>query len=267
MNASTQEKTMPRPFDPDAVPGHDVQPHAAHGDDAAAAPKTRALAPVIDPPLLTPVKLEERRLIHRNESARIHADAFREIRTRLLELGGARNFVTLVAPIRSGCGGSFVARNLAAAFAFDETKTAVLVDCDTRHPSQHRALGIDAVNGGLVDYLEHANFDLDGILYNTGVPRLRLIPAGSRREIGGEQLSSFRMRATLDSLRTRYSHRYLVLDGPAVHGSPDARILADLADFVVLVAGYGRVTPEAVSKAVSAFDPAKLAGVVFNQRP
>ncbi len=48
-------------------------------------------------------------------------------------------------------------------------------------------------------------------------------------------------------------------------GSPDARILSDLADFVVVVAGYGRDTPTAINQAVANFEPSKLAGVVFNQ--
>ena len=64
------------------------------------------------------------------------------------------NFVTLVAPVSHGCGGSFVARNLAAAFAFDEAKTALLIDCDLRHPAQHATLGVDPSEGGLIDYLE-----------------------------------------------------------------------------------------------------------------
>ena len=59
----------------------------------------------------------------------------------------------------------------------------------------------------------------------------------------------------------------MFLDSPPVIGSPDARILADLADLVVLVAGYGRDTPGAVNKALANFDPNKIAGVVFNQVP
>ena len=75
------------------------------------------------------------------------------------------------------------------------------------------------------------------------------------------------MRAVLDSLRCRYPDRYLFLDGPAIKGSPDARILSELADFVVLVAGYGRDTPAAIAQAAAAFDPNRFAGVVFNQLP
>ena len=80
-----------------------------------------------------------------------------------------------------------------------------------------------------------------------------------------EYFSSFRMRLLLDSLRSAYADRYIFLDSPPVLGSPDARILSDLADVVVLVAGYGRNTPAAISAAAGNFDPAKFAGVVFNE--
>jgi len=240
---------------------------ANHGDLVQRTNASRSIARIVEPRTLPARVLEERRLIHQDGSVRVQADAFREIRTRLLSLGGASNFVTLVAAVSHGSGGSFVARNLAAAFAFDEAKTALLLDCNVRHPMQHAALGVDPANGGIVDYLEHPALGVEKILYHTGVPRLRLIPVGKQREMSTEYFSSFRMRAVLDSLRSRYTDRYLFLDGPAVKNSPDARILADLADFVVLVVGYGRDTPQSITKAIANFDPAKLAGVVFNHAP
>lgn len=214
---------------------------------------------------LAPLQLEQRRLIHREDSVRRQSDAFREIRTRLLGLAGSQNFVTLVVSVSPHSGGSFVARNLAAAFAFDESKTSLLVDCNLRYPNQHKALEVDPEKGGLIDFLEHPIRGIKSVIYQTGIPRLRLVPAGTKRENSGEFFSSFRMRAMLDSLRCRYPDRYLFLDGPAIKGSPDARILSDLADFVVVVVGYGRDTPAAVNQAIANFEPSKLAGVVFNQ--
>ena len=54
---------------------------------------------------------------------------------------------------------------------------------------------------------------------------------------------------------------------PLVLGSPDARILSELADLVVLVAGYGKVTPDKLEKAIGSFPADKVAGVVFNEIP
>ena len=213
---------------------------------------------------LTPAQLRDRSIIYRTDVARPEVDAFRDLRTKLLAAAEG-NFITLVAPVSRGCGGSFVARNLAAAMAFDDTRTSLLVDCDLRHPSQDSTMHIEASAGGLTDYLENPDQELSTVLYETGVPRVRLLPAGRQRETGTEYFSTFRMRLMLDSLRSRYADRYLFLDSPPVIGSPDARILADLADVVVLVAGYGRDTPSTIAQAAANFDPAKFAGVIFNE--
>lgn len=222
-----------------------------------------SIARVAGTQALTPAQSEDRSLIHR-EVVRPEVDAFRELRTRLLAACDG-NFVTLVAPVSRGSGGSFVARNLAAAFAFDEAKHALLIDCDLLHPSQHNTMRLDSPNGGLIDYLEDVDGDIGEMLYDTGVPRLRLLPAGRSRETGVEYFSSFRMRLLLDSLRSHYPDRYVFLDSPPVRGGPDARILAELADVVVLVTGYGRDTPAAIAQAAASFNPNKLAGVVFNE--
>jgi len=228
---------------------------------------SRSIAHMSEPRALTRRQLEENRLIHRDPAARHSADAFREIRTRLLGLGGPENFVTLVVSVSPGSGGSFVARNLAAAFALDDAKTALLIDCNLRYPVQHSAFGVDPGHGGLIDYLDQPSRGVQQILYPTGIPRVRLIPAGNPRESSAEYFSSFRMRALIDALRSRYPDRYLLLDGPALKGSPDARILSELADFVVVVAAYGRDTATVINQAVGSLDAKKLAGVVFNYPP
>jgi Mrp family chromosome partitioning ATPase len=241
------------------VQEHDLVPEAPARDSG------HSIALMQETGALTPYQLNARRLIQADGASREMADAFREVRTRLLDLSDGQNFTTLVVPVSPGSGGSFVARNLALAFAFDESRTALLVDCNLRNPTQDRALEVEPDSGGLVDYLEHPATGIKPIVYHTGIPRLRLIPAGKTREAQGEFFSSFRMRAVLDSLRCRYPDRYLFLDGPPIKGGPDARILSDLADYVVVVAGYGRDTPAAINHAVAGFNPNKLAGLVFNE--
>lgn len=249
--------------------GQDVQEQ----EQSEAAPEGRrggashSIALMKEGGALAPHQLEARRLITGDASTRELTNSFRELRTRLLELGDGQNFTTLIVPVSRGSGASFVARNLALAFAFDESRTALLVDCDLEQPTQHLALGVNPASGGLIDYLEHPSVGIKPILYHTGIPRLRLVPAGNAREGHIEYFSSFRMRAVLDSLRCRYPDRYLFLDGPPIKGSPDARILSDLADYVVVVAGYGRDTPASINRAVAGFDPNKLAGLVFNEAP
>lgn len=216
---------------------------------------------------LTPRQLAERSIIpYLDGTNRRLVDSFRELRTRLLATS-SENFITLVVPVSKGCGGSYVARNLALAMRFDPAKTALLVDCDFEQPSQHAAMKVDASSGGLADYLVNPEAEVEPMLHPTGIARLTLIPAGNvpQGELVSEQFGSFRMRLLMDSLRSSYTDRYIVLDGPPVLGSPDARMLADLADVVVLVAGYGRNTATDISLAASNFDPRKFAGVVFNE--
>jgi Mrp family chromosome partitioning ATPase len=216
---------------------------------------------------LTPAQLAERAIIpYTNGANRALVNAFRDLRTRLLATSN-ENFITLVAPVSPGCGADFVARNLAISITLDPARTALLVDCNLATPTQHTAMRVATPNGGLLEYLEHPEAEVRDVLYRTGVPRLKLLPAGRSLHGGAETecFSSFRMRLLLDSLRSRYPDRYVVLDGPPVLGAPDARMLAELADVVILVTGYGRNTPAAIAAAASDFDPRKFAGVVFNE--
>jgi Mrp family chromosome partitioning ATPase len=192
-------------------------------------------------------------------------DAFRELRTRLLAMGtgsGLERFTTLVIPVSSGSGASFVARNLAAAFALEEGSGAILVDCNLRHPTQSIAFALPPKAGGLFDYLDRGETAVT--LSATKMPGLHLIPAGSPRPSLREYFSTERMREVMTALRA--TPCYVLLDGPPARGSPDARILSNWADFVVLVAGYGIDTCEGVAEAAGLFEPNKFAGVVFNER-
>ncbi len=211
-------------------------------------------------------ELGERRIVSHDMPDPAPADAFRDLRTQLLARDPG-NSVILVAAVQRGNGGSFVALNLASAVAFDDSRGAILIDCDLRAPQLQERLAVRAERGGLVDFLEGRVESLQDIVYPTGVPRLLLIPAGPRREASGELLGSQRMAVVLDSLRAADMSLTIMLDGPAVGSSPDARILSHLADQSVLVAGYGRDTAAAVREAAAVFDPARLAGVVFNRVP
>lgn len=216
---------------------------------------------------LTPEQLVERSIIPFADGAnRQLVNAFRELRTRLLATA-TDNFITLVAPVGPGCGGSFVARNLALTITLEQEKSALLIDCNLLHPVQHSVLKVNDSRGSLINYLEDPDADVDDMIYSTVIPRLKLIPAGrsAYSEMETEYFSSFRMRLLLDSLRSSFSDRYIFLDSPPTLGAPDARILSELADVVVLVAGYGRNTSAEIAAAAANFDPAKFAGVIFNE--
>ncbi len=219
------------------------------------------------PTPFNPAQRQARRLVGHDMADPRPADAFRDLRTQLLSRSRAEGVVTLIAPVRRGSGGSFVSTNLAAAIALDESRVAILIDCNLRSPVLHERLGVVPDRGGLVDLLEGRVDELKNIIYPTALPRLLLVPAGDRREASGELLASARMRQLVEALRTSGERVTLVLDAAAVASSPDARIASEYADLCVLVAGYGRDTPAAVSEASAVFDPSRLVGVVFNKVP
>lgn len=216
-----------------------------------------------EPRKLTPDDLDERRIVYPKSPNRSLVNQFRHLRTKLLELSGGNNFTLVVSGAAEGAGSSFVALNLAAAFAFDQSKTAVIIDCNLRNPTLHTQLDL-AAEAGLTDFLEDTDYDIGRIIYPTGIPRLRLIPAGTQREDGAEFFTSFRMKQFLQAIRRRYPDRFIVLDTSPISESPDARILSELCDYSMLVVPHGRISASAVESAALAFDPNKFVGAVIN---
>ena len=72
------------------------------------------------------------------------------------------------------------------------------------------------------------------------------------------------MKQFLGAVRKRYPDRFVILDAPSLEDSPDARILADLCDYNVLVVPHAKVTEAQIVKAVESFPESKFAGVIIN---
>lgn len=224
---------------------------------------SKQIARMQEPRRLTKDDMDERRIIYPESRNRDLVNRFRHLRTKLLELSGGNNFTMVVSGACEGAGTSFMALNLAAAFAFDQSKTALIIDCNLRNPSLHYQLEL-VTEAGLTDFLEDPDYDIGRIIYPTGIPRLRLIPAGSQRETPSEFFTSFRMKQFLQAIRRRYPDRFIVLDTAPINESPDARILGELCDYSMLVVPHGRITATAAENAAQAFDPEKFVGAVIN---
>jgi Mrp family chromosome partitioning ATPase len=217
--------------------------------------------------LLTPRTLEQRRLIHASMPDPEQLDLVRDLRTNVLTRGLTRNRVIMVTGVSHGCGASYLARNLAASIALDEERTALLIECDHRQPSLAHDFHLPKNSPGLLDLFGSDVNDVGSIIYASGVERLRVIPAGRCGRRGMEFYASVRMRALVNEMRHRYDDRFIVIDAPPVLGSPDARILAEYADLIILVVGEGRHRPEVIRRAADKLPPERFAGVAFNQLP
>ena len=234
--------------------------------DLRAPSASKEIARMAEPLKLSAKELELRKIIAPDmEDTRV-ANAFRQLRTKLLEKSGGRNCVIMATSVAAGHGSSFVSLNLAVAFSFDESKTALLMDCNMEDPAFHELAYPDSFPG-LSDFFESGGLRVEEIIHPTGVQRLRLIPAGDRSETGTEHFTSPKMRELLANIKRRYTDRFIIIDAPPILASADSRILAEQCDFVLLVVPYGKVNEADVQSAAKAIAPNKLAGVVFNNEP
>jgi protein-tyrosine kinase len=210
--------------------------------------------------------LAQRQIIYPEMGENGTVRAFREIRTKIIKKTQGQNCTIMVTSVAAGGGSSFVTLNLGAAFSFDAGKTALLLDCNFKNPSLHRLFGAGTFRG-LKDYLENSDMDVAEIIHPVGIERLRIIPSGGRREIPSEYFTSLKMKQLLESIKQRYRERYIILDAPPMTESADTQILAELCDYIVLVAPYGRVTESRVDVCAKAIGEKKLIGIIFNNEP
>ncbi len=203
-------------------------------------------------------------IVHSSMKDSVLLNKYRNLRTRLLATTEKENFVTLVTSVLPQSGNSLVATNLAATFAFDEGKTSLLIDANINNPELHSILDVNS-ELGIIDYLESDEINSSGILYETPIPRLRLLPSGKARVNAAEYFTSEKMKDLLKDLLERYPERFPVIDAPSITQSADTRILIDLCDKVILVIPYGRCSEEEIRYAAIAIGQEKLAGVVLNE--
>ncbi len=219
--------------------------------------------------LFTERQLDLLGIIHPKSRNRGLIDALRQLRTKLYSLRPDGNFSVLVSSVVPQGGGSFTALNLAATIAFDKAKTSLLVDANMYNPVIHKLLKLIGREDshGLLEYLEHPELGVEHIVSPSGVPRMRVIPIGRNDEISAEHFTSARYKQLMHDIKSRYDNRFVVVDGPAMTTSADAKILSDLCDFTVLVVPYGGVTSGVLDSVVDEIDESRLAGVVINDQP
>lgn len=206
----------------------------------------------------------ERRIIHPGMKDIDVLNAFRELRTSIMPKMDSFNSILQISAVRPGGGASFNAINLAVSCTFDQHRNALLVDCNFETPSLAKTLNVEA-DVGLYDFLTDQLEDISDIVYPTQIPRLSLVPSGN---IEDEQHIEFftgeNMRIFLEDVKNRYDDRIIIIDSPPLLDSADAKILAEVADYVLLVLPYKGATSSAVNKMIKAVGKEKVVGMVIN---
>lgn len=243
-----------------------AQPKASKGEAVArkvASSKPSDIARMKEPRSLSVDDLAMKKIIYPEHPDRQVLERFSRLKNQLLTASKGQNFTLTVTSTVNKGGASFVAVNLAAAFAFDSSRTALLIDCNLRYPTLHHAFDM-VPDLGVTDFLDDPIMDVASVIYPTGIKRLRFIPVGKRHDATSEYLTSYRMKQLLENVRSRYPDRFIILDTPPISELPDAGLLSQLTDYSLVVSPHGKMRESRIVDACNRIPADKLLGVVFN---
>jgi capsular exopolysaccharide synthesis family protein len=194
----------------------------------------------------------------------IEADAYRNLRASLLGASDRRGPIVtlLVTSAKAGEGKSTTALNLAATCA-RAGERVLLMDVDLRRPSLNDVFGEGEHCVGLVDVLR-GDLPWQRTVVRTDIPNLDFLPTGDTRDIPIEILGTLELRQLLIALSSHYDR--VILDGPAILGLADCRMLGRIVDAALLVvrSGTHELRPLERAKAMLEQSHVVIAGVVFN---
>lgn len=210
-----------------------------------------------------PEVLRNNRVIASSNNS-LDRDAFRLLRTHVLQRMRSNNWNALaVTSAQPGEGKSLVAVNLAIALAMEVNQTVLLVDLDMRRPSIHKYFGYRP-DKGLSDFLLH-DTPLQDVLINPGIERMVILPGREAIFNSSEMLSSPKMVALVEELKTRYPSRIILFDLPPLLATDDALAFSPYVDSILLVAEEGKTSKEDLSQVKAILKDCNIIGTVLNK--
>jgi succinoglycan biosynthesis transport protein ExoP len=159
------------------------------------------------------------------------ADAYLNLRTRVLQAAASRRSNTLLVTSPGSEDKTTIGANLAAALAMSGRKV-VLVCADPRWGNADALFGLD---GGLgLTSLVQGDANLADALRGTEVPGLQLLPSGPASVDTASVSQSTAFQKLLRELQSEAD--FVVIDAPPVLASADTAALAELGAMILLVA-------------------------------
>jgi polysaccharide biosynthesis transport protein len=189
-------------------------------------------------------------------------EAMRELRTNLLlSKVSAAPAVIIVSSSSAGEGKTTIATNLAINLA--ERGETCLIESDLRRPLFAKAFGL-TTKLGLSQVLTGETSLENALVEVHQIPNFSLLPCGTSAAENVSLIDSEHMKAMLITLRDRF--KYIVVDTPPLIPFSDARVLATLADAVILVGRYGLTTRRALVRGTEILEKveAPIIGVMLN---
>ncbi len=195
----------------------------------------------------------------------LEADSYRNIRASILGYSlqhQAPIRKILVTSAKAGEGKSTTALNLAATFARAGERT-ILVDADLRRPSLGGLVGSNQDQPGLVEVLCGQKVWQE-VVVPAEIAYLDLMTTGIVGETPIEILGSRELRQLLAGLAKHYDR--VILDGPAVLGLADCRVLGQIVDGCLMVVRANPHSIHPIQRATAMLEQSRvpMMGVVYN---
>jgi protein-tyrosine kinase len=169
----------------------------------------------------------------------------------------------MVTSARPGEGKTFVALNLALAFAAETDGEAWLVDADSNHPLLESFFGYRP-EAGFVDVLD-GRLELSGVVVRTSHPKLSIIPAGRGIPQAPELLASKRMPALLADMTEGHRARIIIIDTPPCLLNSDASTLAPLVGQIAFVVEAHRTQQQEIETGLGLLGGCHHIGLILNK--
>ena len=195
------------------------------------------------------------------------AEAFRATLTSILFVGenGSRPRVVVLTSANASDGKTTITSNLAIAMA-EVRNNVLIIDADLRRPRMHELFGVTNERG-LSDLLKEPILSDEAIakaIQPTRVPGVSVLTSGVPTHTAANLLYSPSLIELLAKLKKQYD--MVLIDTPPMLQMTDARLVARLADAVVLVARAGQTTRDAILAAYQRLseDRIRVLGTILN---
>lgn len=198
------------------------------------------------------------------------AEEFRLIKRPLLKNARSKDAIAgrlpliMVTSALPGEGKTYSAINLALSIATEIDMSVLLVDADVVRPEAMRRLGVTEPRG-LLDLLTDESRDLRELVLRTNVPKLSVLPAGSRNHLSTELLASSAMDRLLQRLANESPRQIVVFDAPPLLVTNEAKVLASRVGQIVVVVEAERTARAAVAQAFATLEQCPVVMSVLNK--
>lgn len=211
---------------------------------------------------IIPMENKIGRVIVYKDSKSPVTEAFKSIRTNLLFSLKSRDIRTLlVSSSLPNEGKSTISSNIAAAIS-QTGKTVLIIDCDLRRPSIHRAFDLSNEKG-LVDLI-FDEVNLEDVVVKIH-ENLFVLPSGKIPFNPSELLYTPKMKKFIKDMEVKYD--YVILDTPPIIVFTDTLTLVDEKIAVILVVDSSQTKIEVCKKAKHLLQNvnATLIGTILNK--